>query len=85
MERFDAIELPGANAQVPDIRTASLDKQPGEGFAALGAESADLYVAAVVRGPRSAMDRTFANRMPPLALTPWIDDSPSSFSPISPA
>ncbi len=50
VERFDPIELPGANVQVPDIKSASVEKQDGEGFAALGAESADLYVAAVVRG-----------------------------------
>jgi len=48
VERFDAIELPGAAVQVPAIKTASLQKQPGESYAALGAESADLYVAAVV-------------------------------------
>jgi regulator of sigma E protease len=50
VERFDPIELPGAQVQVPEIRAASLEKRQGEGFAALGAESADLYIAAVVRG-----------------------------------
>src|SRR5260370_19714844 len=50
VERFEPIELPGANVQVPDIKNAYAQKQDGEGFAALGAESADLYVAAVVRG-----------------------------------
>jgi len=55
VERFDAIELPGAAVQVPAIKTASLQKQPGESYAALGAESADLYVASVV--PGSAAER----------------------------
>src|SRR5216684_3499937 len=50
VERFDTIELPGANVQVPDVKNASVVKQDGEGFAALGAESADLFVSAVVRG-----------------------------------
>jgi regulator of sigma E protease len=55
VERFDAIELPGAAVQVPAIKTASLQKQPGDSYAALGAESADLYVAAVA--PGSAAER----------------------------
>jgi regulator of sigma E protease len=50
VERFDTIGLPGASVQVPSIKTATIEKQPGEGYTAVGAESADLYVAGVVTG-----------------------------------
>ncbi len=50
VERFDPIDLPGAAVQLPGMKTATIEKQPGEGYAAVGAESADLYVAVVVPG-----------------------------------
>src|SRR5262249_51596110 len=48
--RADPLKLPGAAAQIPRLERVSGPKQPGEGYAAVGAESADLYVAAVLAG-----------------------------------
>jgi regulator of sigma E protease len=39
--------LPGVMAQVPELVSVTLEKQPGEGLAALGAEHPDLYLARV--------------------------------------
>jgi len=44
VSRFTPANLPGVSAQIPEIHTVTLNKQPGTGFAALGAERADLYV-----------------------------------------
>lgn len=43
-------ELPGAPALMPSLQTVTMSKQPGEGYAALGVEPADLYVSAVTHG-----------------------------------
>lgn len=42
--RSELNEVVGSGFVVPSLVTVKLDKQPGEGFAALGAESGDLYV-----------------------------------------
>ena len=50
VERFEPVDLPGAFVQVPGIATALVEKQPGGSYAALGTESADLYVSTVMPG-----------------------------------
>ena len=42
--RSELTEVAGSGFVVPSLVTVKLDKQAGEGFAALGAESGDLYV-----------------------------------------
>jgi regulator of sigma E protease len=44
----------GATIVVPELATVKLEKQPGEGFAALGVESGDLYVWSVSPGTPAA-------------------------------
>ena len=48
--RVEPVDLPGAAVHVPKLLSAAIDKQEGDGYAALGTESSDLYVAAVVPG-----------------------------------
>lgn len=48
--RLENKALGGLSYTTPKIVTVTMEKQPGEGFAALGAEAADLYVAWVVPG-----------------------------------
>ena len=50
VERIEPVDLPGAFVQVPGIVDVAVEKQPGGSYAALGAESADLYVSNVVPG-----------------------------------
>jgi len=50
VERSSPLELPGVSAQVPSVETVQIEKQPGAGYATLGAERADLYVWRVVPG-----------------------------------
>src|SRR5215470_16751229 len=50
VERIEPVDLPGAFVQVPGIATALVEKQPGGSYAALGTESADLYVSTVMPG-----------------------------------
>lgn len=38
----------------PEVLTVTVEKQPGEGYAALGAESSELYVGSVVQGSAAA-------------------------------
>jgi regulator of sigma E protease len=52
MRPFDAA---GTLAHLPEVVTVQLEKQPGEGYAALGAESADVYVGGV--SPGSAAEK----------------------------
>ncbi len=48
--RSAKVPLPGVEAQDYAIVTATLEKQPGTGYAALGAERSDLYVGSVIPG-----------------------------------
>lgn len=48
--RLDNKVMAGLAYTLPTTLTVTLEKQPGEGYAALGAEAADLYVAFVVPG-----------------------------------
>src|SRR5712664_2106990 len=57
VERDRRIELPGVAAHVPDVVSVSIEKQPGQGYEAIGAERVDLYVARVIQG--SAADKPF--------------------------
>jgi regulator of sigma E protease len=50
VERDGRIELPGVAAHVPDVVSVSIEKQPGQGYEAIGAERVDLYVARVIPG-----------------------------------
>jgi regulator of sigma E protease len=50
LERDPRIELPGVAAHVPDVVSVSIEKQPGHGYEAIGAERVDLYVARVIPG-----------------------------------
>jgi regulator of sigma E protease len=50
VERDARIELPGVAAHVPDVVSVSIEKQPGQGYEAIGAERVDLYVARVIPG-----------------------------------
>jgi regulator of sigma E protease len=60
LERSDLIQLPGATLQAPYLVSVSMQKQAGEGYAAVGAEGADLYVAFVV--PKSAAEQAGIQR-----------------------
>jgi regulator of sigma E protease len=60
VERSNLVRLPGATVQTPDLVSVSVPRQPGEGYAALGAEGADLYVGFVV--PGSAAERAGLQR-----------------------
>jgi regulator of sigma E protease len=55
VHRSDPLQLPGAAALIPRLERLGVEKQPGEGFAAIGAEPADLYIASVI--PGSAADK----------------------------
>ncbi len=48
------LEVAGANVQTADIVKLTMEKQPGEGYAALGAERDDLYVGVVEQGSPAA-------------------------------
>ncbi|HET9452611.1 MAG TPA: RIP metalloprotease RseP [Aggregicoccus sp.] len=50
VQRMQPVEAGGVSGQVPTVHGLSVPRQPGEGYAALGAESAELYVARVVPG-----------------------------------
>jgi regulator of sigma E protease len=50
VERDARIELPGVAAHLPDVVSQSIEKQPGHGYEAIGAERVDLYVARVIPG-----------------------------------
>ena len=51
VQRNQPLELPGLGGQAPpSLMTLRLERQPGEGYQALGAESVDLYVAKVASG-----------------------------------
>jgi len=50
VHRGDLIKLPGAAAQVPRLERVSVQKQAAQGYAAIGAEPSDLYVATVLAG-----------------------------------
>lgn len=50
VRRDSPAQLPGTQAKVPSVVSVTLQKQPGDGYAALGAERADLYVGQVVAG-----------------------------------
>ncbi len=50
VERFEQVDLPGASVQRPGLATAVVQKQEGGSYAALGAESADLFVYTVMPG-----------------------------------
>lgn len=54
IQRPTPAELAWVVGQLPEVVTVSLDKQPGEGAAALGAEYVDLYVGSVVVGSVAA-------------------------------
>lgn len=53
--RLREVALGGIAVQRSGIETVTVEKQPGEGFAALGAESADLYLGAVAPGSPAEM------------------------------
>jgi regulator of sigma E protease len=50
VERDQRIELPGVAAHVPNVVSVSIEKQPGQGYEAIGAERVDLYVARLIPG-----------------------------------
>ncbi|MDP3236368.1 MAG: RIP metalloprotease RseP [Myxococcales bacterium] len=52
--RLESGTVGGASFTTPKISTFTLEKQPGEGYAALGAEGSDLYIGSVL--PGSAAD-----------------------------
>lgn len=52
--RLETTVAAGLWVSQPDVVTVTLEKQAGEGYAALGAESSELYVGAVVPGSAAA-------------------------------
>ncbi len=52
--RSTAADVPGVAVGLPELLTVTVEKQPGEGYAALGAESDDLYVSGVAPGSPAA-------------------------------
>lgn len=55
VERSEPLAVPGVAASAPRLVPVKLQKRVGEGYAALGVESADSYVSSVV--PGSAADK----------------------------
>lgn len=58
--RLDSGSIGGAAFTTPKVSTVTLEKQPGEGYAALGAEASDLYIGFVQ--PGSAADQAGLKR-----------------------
>ncbi|MBF5044958.1 RIP metalloprotease RseP [Aggregicoccus sp. 17bor-14] len=54
VQRMARVEVGPVTGRVPSVETVKLARQPGQGYAALGAESAELYVAAVAPGSSAA-------------------------------
>jgi len=50
VQRLEPVRAGAVMGRVPSLHEVTLEKQPGEGLAALGAEPADLYVVAVQPG-----------------------------------
>ena len=50
VHRMSPVDAAGTLAHVPEVVKVQLEKQPGEGYAALGAESADVYIGGVAPG-----------------------------------
>jgi len=58
--RLDTGAIGGASFTAPTVSTVTLEKQPGESYAALGAEGSDLYIGHVL--PGSAADTAGVKR-----------------------
>lgn len=58
--RLEASTLGGAAYTLPKVLALTVERQPGEGYAALGGEDAELYVGAVL--PGSAADKAGLQR-----------------------
>ena len=54
VQRMQPVEAGAVAGQVPTVHSLSVPRQEGQGYAALGAESAELYVARVVPGSPAA-------------------------------
>lgn len=54
VQRMQPVDVGGVPAQLPQVVSVRVPRQPGEGYAALGAESAELYVAGVAPGSSAA-------------------------------
>jgi regulator of sigma E protease len=52
--RLDTGSIGGAPFTTPKVSTVTLEKQPGESYAALGAEGSDLYIGHVLPGSAAA-------------------------------
>jgi regulator of sigma E protease len=50
VQRSQPIQVGAINGYVPEVVKLKVEKQPGEGLAALGAEPSDLYIGTVVAG-----------------------------------
>lgn len=53
--RLESGSIGGASFTTPKVSTITLEKQPGEGYAALGAEGSDLYIGYVLPGSAADM------------------------------
>lgn len=74
--RFEPVRTPGLDGRAPRVLAVKLEKQPGEDYAALGAERSDFYIQQVLPGHPAeqagikAGDRIVAiNGHPPRSMT----------------
>jgi len=76
VSRFSPANLPGVPAQLPEVRTIRMEKQPGTGYAALGAERADLYVYQVLpNSPASQAGIKAGDRLMAIDGKPLVSSS----------